>query len=1118
MAEQTNTKDAYLSLPMFFKSRSELYDLHTHLLGMGNAGFWVDTILMDPKIMPTNTEFIDHETIRKNFCPLIWDKEGNTGFVDGTEAAEFFYYLYRKNILPVEEDNILPVEEDNILPVEEDNTLPRDENNTRSSKKKFSDVIEVLKKDFSTVLCELIDEKFNKELLHQGLCFKDNFSYDVVLTLSDLAKGLGIKKMDGIGFEQLAITEKLIGYLSPGQGIFQDYIYFNARKQKFEINCGIQVQKLRELITVDPDKPSEAKKLARAHIINAFSMCDAQGTPARLVDFHTFHGSFTPEFYPRRFALKDSIYGQRLDVLAALIEHIAERYQTSLPPVTYCEFSVGVSDLSSPWVFDVLRSIGTYLQTEITPTGEKDSAKHTFIASKEISSFSQIAHNDHHFPHLRNIFTKPKVNNTCKPRFTYKFLAGFGRQEVAYPLTKNQNDALRLLYNSPQRAILIMMEEIAKSKTEAKMSKTTSEQSHTTAEKASGPFGTLVDQLKKLERNGETMPSFYEWVVGLDLFGDELGYPYCPFVARPFIEYILHRRSEKAGKKRNERFGLRIHCGENVIFADDDSPTYRLFIAHMYIVFRCLRFLQCELESGIRIGHGIAFDRILGTKMSPSRHRKSSVLLAEMREHANYLFKNIAFEVNITSNEYLLGQTLRQGKFGEILRLDALFESKAKIILATDDDGIWPIDRCPFTHPGHHSLSAEYCRAISTSLIKTSEQLDNILKTTKDFCFWNNGGELQIIDKDCLLPDDKSINSIIIHPSIIKLIHEEYKDTSYPVYPALEKFKIYNGKDRISNDNINWKNPYGSMRVAFICACFKYDNDEQTEKETIQQEYRNLFEKAADESMSVEDEFDFIYDNWKKICSEFIFPDKKEGSLSKSPPYIEIIQKNKQQKDDVHDVVYSEPEPRNVTEGKPLHEIFIDFLQKFHGKKAWIRAFAQGMDIEKTVEAINRQVDNENYTGVYENVIVTIYTNPNKHKYTYRTINHRFKLQVNPKPSKRDYTNENFLYVLCPHASAATVAVHLISEQIFETHVYPPTTSSENNDANPISATEPYTSESGYKDGSEEKNVNEQLLQKPHEENSQKQNLKRPRLEEETKPENKRSLISSTSESQISKQ
>lgn len=369
--------------------------------------------------------------------------------------------------------------------------MPKGEDNIKSGEKMLPDVIGKLRNKFSPVLCELINEELNKELLHQGLCFKDNFSYDVVLTRSDLADGLGIKEMKGIEFQQLAITEKLIGYLSPDNKLFDNYICFDARRRKFDVKYGIPVGNLRQLITVDPDKPSEAKKLARAHIINAFSMCDAQGTPARLIDFHTFHGSFTPELYPRRFPLKDSIYSQRLDVLVALIEHIAGRYQTSLPPVTYCEFSVGVSDLSSPWVFDVLRSFGMCRPKRITQKLDDDLTKHIIIASNGMSAFSQIVANNH-FPHLQNIFTRPETNNVnnndpYKPRFTYKFLVGFGRQNVASPLSKDTNAALCLLCNSPQRAIFIMMKEIAKSKKEiesakikkkAEIQKTTLKQSH----------------------------------------------------------------------------------------------------------------------------------------------------------------------------------------------------------------------------------------------------------------------------------------------------------------------------------------------------------------------------------------------------------------------------------------------------------------------------------------------------------------------------------------------------------------------------------------------------------------------------------------------------------------
>lgn len=540
----------------------------------------------------------------------------------------------------------------------------------------------------------------------------------------------------------------------------------------------------------------------------------------------------------------------------------------------------------------------------------------------------------------------------------------------------------------------------------------------------------------------------------------------------------------------------------------------------MYIVFRCLRFLQCELKSDIRIGHSIAFDRILGAKMNTSRHRKSSVLLAEIREHANYLFKNIAFEINITSNEYLLGQTLRQGKFGDILRLDALFKLNAKIILATDDDGIWPIDRCLFTHPGHHSLSTEYCRAISTSLIKTRKQLNGIRTTTKDFCFSNQGGKLpKITNTKHLLPDDTRINSIILHPNIIKLIQEEYKKISSPVDSILQKFKIYDRENSISNTNIRWTNGNCLIRVAFICACFNYDDNDKKKYREIRNEYCRLFPKPVQGSMKVGDEFDFIYKNWIEIRSTFLFPkkneeNKKEGIPSKIVPYIQLIHTNQQQGNCVDYVVYSELEPQNVAQGKPLHDLFLEFLQMFRKRKVEIRAFAQEMNIEEIVKAINTQVNDKHNADMYKDVIVTIYANPNKNKYMYKTIHHRFKLQVNPKPLKRDYNNENFLYVLCPHASVATAAVHLISEQLSENPIDHPETPPVTDVRNPITTAESFNPNFGYK----EKSANESLQQEPDEQNSQKQGRKRSRSDEDARFEKRQDLKSDTSESQTSKQ
>ncbi|CAF0890921.1 unnamed protein product [Rotaria sordida] len=109
---------------------------------------------------------------------------------------------------------------------------------------------------------------------------------------------------------------------------------------KIEIVYGMTVEKLRELIggyVATEDIHNSAVRDARAHIMNAFSMLNADGTEPRSVDFHSFRGQFTPEFYPRRFSLKDSLYGQRLDILAWLLQHVLGRYQTCSPPVTYCE-------------------------------------------------------------------------------------------------------------------------------------------------------------------------------------------------------------------------------------------------------------------------------------------------------------------------------------------------------------------------------------------------------------------------------------------------------------------------------------------------------------------------------------------------------------------------------------------------------------------------------------------------------------------------------------------------------------------------------------------------------------------------------------------------------------
>jgi hypothetical protein len=544
------------------------------------------------------------------------------------------------------------------------------------------------------------------------------------------------------------------------------------------------------------------------------------------------------------------------------------------------------------------------------------------------------------------------------------------------------------LTDFPQIAILEMVNEIINS---LKLKK------DTLATEKTKIFAAFVDQLDKMEKNIKKMPSFYNWVVGLDLFGDELGYPYCPFVVRQFIDYIKSRR------EYNKRFGLRIHCGENVIFADDNSAAYRLFIAHMYIVFLSLRFLRQELKSGIRIGHGIAFEHILDeNSMSKSKHRKSSILLAEMRHHVQSLFKEIAFEVNITSNEYLLGQTLRRGDYAHILRLNSLFKYKAPIILATDDDGIWPIDRCSFVHPGHQSLAAEYCRAISSSLISKDEHLNHIIRSTQKFCFWdteqNRQGntEQDTIDHP---PDDDDddddddvdniTNTIIIHPDIIKRICERYNNRDVKRAHFKTRWQqLLKGKQC----NVTWQNNAieTMQHVAFICFCANSE-EVDNKKDLIYEEYKELFYPH--------DYFDFIYENWKKIRHEFVSLDGDRNC----PP--------------LGRRVFIEKSPLWKRIKKPVLQV------KIH-------AFGPNMINNDNVEELER------FATFYPNYIkkqdmsVVIYTNNDKNTYHYHETSESFKIEVNPNPSKRDTQRENFLYVLCEHASAATAALHCISDHI----------------------------------------------------------------------------------------
>jgi hypothetical protein len=132
---------------------------------------------------------------------------------------------------------------------------------------------------------------------------------------------------------------------------------------------------------------------------------------------------------------------------------------------------------------------------------------------------------------------------------------------------------------------------------------------------------------------------------------------------------------------------------------------------------------------------------------------------------------------------------VRGGCYNQINRLSILTDKQVPIILVTDDDGIWSIDHCPSKHPDHHSLVAEYCRAISLSIVTLYKQFQTMLRNTNKFCFYSLDGVYippQNNDENwALSEDDTDASTISFHPDLIQnnnekiLFLQQIQQTSY---------------------------------------------------------------------------------------------------------------------------------------------------------------------------------------------------------------------------------------------------------------------------------------------------------------------------------------------------
>lgn len=192
--------------------------------------------------------------------------------------------------------------------------------------------------------------------------------------------------------------------------------------------------------------------------------------------------------------------------------------------------------------------------------------------------------------------------------------------------------------------------------------------------------------------NNQLLAYWKDYVLGLDWVGDEYGFPYCAFVHRDFIgnDGIVMKMREY-----HPKFGIRIHCGESVPMPIP-GPGNEAFETHLEITFNAIRRIQSSIKSNLRLGHAVAF------------LQKNSQMASGICNFITSQQSKIYCELNMTSNEYLLPCSSYNGKE---LALPLFIKSGIPVVLCTDDDGIWPIDKCSI-HRRHISVGASSAKLL----------------------------------------------------------------------------------------------------------------------------------------------------------------------------------------------------------------------------------------------------------------------------------------------------------------------------------------------------------------------------------------------------------------------
>jgi len=243
--------------------------------------------------------------------------------------------------------------------------------------------------------------------------------------------------------------------------------------------------------------------------------------------------------------------------------------------------------------------------------------------------------------------------------------------------------------------------------------------------------GGLVEKVEQVLKSGSHTRLRKIWtslVVGLDLFGDEVGFPYCPFTHSRFRAIVSFFRHT------NPRFGIRVHAGENVPrptsavagFSEQEGTAAKVigqaYELHVRILMASISDLAKDAQLPLRIGHGVVF--------AADTSGLSDGFVAAMESFRNLLKDGpIPCELNPTSNRMLLLDSHAAPDRRNIRTLSKFLSLGLPVVLCTDDDGVWPIPACG-VHRRHRSVAYEYCHAILHGEITDVDKLKRMFRDT----------------------------------------------------------------------------------------------------------------------------------------------------------------------------------------------------------------------------------------------------------------------------------------------------------------------------------------------------------------------------------------------------